>query len=203
MNALAEVNEPLVLADGTKINPADGTVIEDAPAELIEIPSHSQAVALITKTRRRIADLPDIPQRMHVIGAVLSYRLFGLDDTEIALATGMTEEQIGRIIVSDAYTSLHEKAIEGILSSDAENVRNLFAQGARKAAQTVTKLSTLPNALGFRAAKDVLDRAGMRPADVVEHRHKLDGELHIVHIRKDTRDELPVVEGLTDVLAND
>lgn len=203
MNALAEVNQPLVLADGTKINPLDGTIIEDASSKMVEVPSAVEAIALVTKTRRRIADLPDIPQRMHVIGAVLAYRLFGLDDTEIALATGMSEDQIGRLTISDAYTSLHTKAIEGILAADADNVRNLFLQGARSAATNVVKMATVPGALGFRAAKDVLDRAGMRPADVVEHRHKLDGELHIVHVRRDKVDELPIIEGLTDVLGSD
>lgn len=195
MNQLADINEPLVLADGTKIDPRDGTIIEDAPV-LVEVPSHTEAVKLVTQTRRRIADLPDIPNRMHVVGAVLAYKLFGLDEVEIALATGMTEEQVGRIIVSDAYSQLHSKAVEGILQSDAENVRNLFAQGARAAAQNVVKLAQSNNALGFRAAKDVLDRAGMRPADVVEHRHRLDGELHIVHIRRDKTDEMPIIEGL-------
>lgn len=195
MNALADINEPLVLADGTRINPVDGTIIEDAPT-LVEVPSNTEAVQLVIKTRRRIADLPDIPKRMHVVGAVLAYKLFGLDETEIALATGMTEEQVGRIIVSDAYTQLYTKAVEGILHADADNVRNLFAQGARAAAQNVVKLAQSNNALGFRAAKDVLDRAGMRPADVVEHRHRLDGELHIIHVRRDKNDEIPIIEGL-------
>lgn len=195
MNQLADINAPLVLADGTKINPVDGTIIEDAPV-LVEVPSNTEAVQLVTKTRRRIADLPDIPQRMHVVGAVLAYKLFGLDETEIALATGMTEDQVGRIIVSDAYSQLHAKAVEGILQADSENVRNLFAQGARAAAQNVVRLAQANNALGFRAAKDVLDRAGMRPADVVEHRHRMDGELHIVHIRRDKQDEIPIIEGL-------
>ena len=198
MNQLADINEPLVLADGTKINPVDGTIIEDGPPQMFEVPSHSEAVNLVVRTRRRIADLPDIPARMHVVGAILAYRLFGLDDQEIAIATGMSEAQVGRIIVSDAYTSLHDKAIEGILTAESENVRNLFSQGARTAAQNVVRLAQANNALGFRAAKDVLDRAGMRPIDVVEHRHKMDGELHIVHIRRDKQDEIPTIEGFYD-----
>ena len=198
---LAAHNAPLILADGTKINPDDGTVIEDAPATLVEVPNHSEAVQLVTNTRRRIADLPDIPQRMHVVGAILAYRLFGLDDQEIALATGMTEVQVGRIIMSDAYTSLHEKAVSGILQAESDSVRQLFNQGSRDAARNVINLARGNNALGFRAAKDVLDRAGMRPADVVEHKHRLEGELHIVHIRREANAEIPIIEGLSDDLA--
>lgn len=203
MSLLVDINEPLVLADGTRINPADGTIIEDAPPPMIEVPSHSEAVQLVAKTRRRIADLPDIPSRMHVVGAVLAYRLFGLDDQEVALATGMTEEQVGRIIVSDAFGELHRKVVEGIITNEADSVRQMFTQGARTAAQNVVRLAAAPNALGFRAAQDVLDRAGMRPADVVEHRHKMDGELHIVHIRRDRLDEIPIIEGLNDGTADE
>ena len=35
------------------------------------------------------------------------------------------------------------------------------------------------------AAKDVLDRGGHRPVDIVEHINRMDGELRIVHIKKD------------------
>ena len=50
-------------------------------------------------------------------------------------------------------------------------------------------------ALGFAAAKDILDRAGHRPADVVEHRHRLDNSLQIEIIRKDENTaSLPVID---------
>lgn len=191
---LPDVNAPLLLADGTKIDPITGEVLKDAPPKMVEVPSATEAVKLVTATRRRIADLPDIPKRMHVVGAVLSYRLFGFDDHEIALATGMTVDQVGRIIMSDAYTTLHDKVVQGILSAEADSVRNIFTQGARDAARNVATMAKRDDALGFRAAQDVLDRAGMRPVDVVEHRHRMDGELHIVHIRRTDNEKLPEID---------
>lgn len=195
MDQFAELNEPLVLADGTKIDTTTGEVLYDS---LVEVPSATEAIKLVTKTRKRIADLPDVPQRMHVVGAVLSYRLFGFDDAEIALALNLTDAQVGRIVISDAYTTLHREVVNSILHSETDSVRSLFEQGARRAAENVVKISSRTDALGFRAARDVLDRAGMRPADVVEHRHMMDGQLQIVHIRRDKHDDLPVIEGFAN-----
>ena len=192
---LADINEPLLLADGTRIDTTTGEVLYDS---LVEVPSATEAIKLVTKTRKRIADLPDVPQRMHVVGAVLSYRLFGFDDQEIALALNLTEAQVGRIIMSDAFITLHKEVVNGILRSETDNVRSLFEQNARRAAENVVKIASRQDALGFRAARDVLDRAGMRPADVVEHRHMMDGQLQIVHIRRDKEDDLPVIEGFAD-----
>jgi hypothetical protein len=35
------------------------------------------------------------------------------------------------------------------------------------------------------AARDILDRSGHRPSDVVEHRHRMDGGLVIEIVRRD------------------
>ena len=50
------------------------------------------------------------------------------------------------------------------------------------------------NGVGTRmaAAKDVLDRAGHRPADVIEHKHSLEGGLTIEYI--DHKDEIPTID---------
>ena len=42
------------------------------------------------------------------------------------------------------------------------------------------------------AAKDVLDRAGQRPVDVVEHRHKMEGGLTIEYVEK--KDDIPTID---------
>ena len=34
------------------------------------------------------------------------------------------------------------------------------------------------------AARDILDRSGHRPADVVEHRHRVDGGLVIEYVKR-------------------
>jgi len=42
------------------------------------------------------------------------------------------------------------------------------------------------------ASTQILDRAGFRPADIVEHRIRHENELRIIHIRDDN--EMPVIE---------
>jgi hypothetical protein len=48
--------------------------------------------------------------------------------------------------------------------------------------------------LGTRlgVAKDVLDRAGHRPADIIEHRHKMEGGLTIEYVEK--KDDIPTID---------
>jgi hypothetical protein len=42
------------------------------------------------------------------------------------------------------------------------------------------------------AARDILDRSGHRPSDVVEHRHRMDGGLVIEIVRRDA--VLPIID---------
>jgi hypothetical protein len=186
---LATSAQPLVLADGRLVYP-DGSVVDPTQAqELVEIPTNREAVALVISARKKIADLPAVPKTMNTVSVVLSYTLFGLDDVEIALATGMTEDQVGRIKMHEAFTQMRESVVSSILGSEADNVRDLFQQHSRNA------VSKLVDALEGKkinnnqilVARDFLDRAGHRPADVVEHRHKLDGGLTIEIIRREDK----------------
>jgi len=52
--------------------------------------------------------------------------------------------------------------------------------------------SDAKNAL--KAAQDILDRAGHRPADIVMHQHKVEGGLKIEYISRKIDTVLPVVE---------
>lgn len=186
--SLANSAQPLVLADGRLVYP-DGNIVDpkQAQEQLIEIPTNREATALVIAARRKISDLPDVPRTMNTISVVLSYSLFGLDDTEIALATGMTELQVGRIKIHDAYTRMKEDVVASILGSEADDVRSLFQQHSRMAVgKMVDILKTSKSEVNkLVVARDFLDRAGHRPADVVEHRHKMEGGLTIEIIRRD------------------
>jgi hypothetical protein len=48
--------------------------------------------------------------------------------------------------------------------------------------------------LAFKASQDVLDRAGHRPVDIVEHRHKMEDALNIVYIKKDETIPVPTID---------
>jgi hypothetical protein len=58
--------------------------------------------------------------------------------------------------------------------------------------------------LAFKASQDILDRAGHRPADVIEHRHRMEDSLNIVITKRDETKQLPTLEGVfTEVDSND
>jgi hypothetical protein len=175
----------------------DGTVTGDEPApqpEFVEVPTHEEAQRIVTAARRKLSELPEVPRTMNAIGVILSYTLFGLDDEEIAIATGLSAEQIGRIKVGDPYTQMHDAIVRTVLDSETTVVRDLFTKNARNAAQVVVQaMAEGTRADRIAAAKDILDRSGHRPSDVVEHRHRMDGGLVIEIVKRDGA-VLPVID---------
>jgi hypothetical protein len=185
---------PLRLADGRLVMP-NGEIDSGAPKqEFVEVPTYAEAQRIVTATRRKISDLPEVPRTMNAVGIILSYTMFGLDDEEISIATGLSVEQIGRIKIGDPYTQMHEAIVRSILEAETEVVRDLFTKNATRAAKTViSALEEGSRSDRMAAAKDILDRSGHRPSDVVEHRHRMDGGLVIEIVRRDAT-VLPVID---------
>lgn len=187
----------ITLADGTVISMTTGRPVRDrngvAPG-YVAVPTNTEAVREVTRARRRIADLPDTPERMNIISCVASYYLFGLSDFEIAHALNVTEQQVGNIKTTDAFNKLIEAMTESIVEGGKDDVRMLIEQNARNAVQNiVTLMSSDDEKVAVVAAKDILDRAGHRPSDVVEHRHRIEGGLTIEYVRKNADDAMPVL----------
>ena len=167
--------EPLVLADGTRINPVDGVIIEDE--FLVEVPNTEDIKREIVAARKRISDLPVPPNQMNTISVIISYTLFKS---------------------SDSYRSLQEQFVKNIMESDASDVRNMFVQKSKTAAHTMFALMESNNeATRGSAAKDILDRAGQRPVDVIEHRHRMEGGLTIEYVEK--KDDIPIIDITADL----
>ena len=186
---------PLRLADGRLVYP-DGRVDHvDGPVDgLVEVPTHAEAQRIVTAARRKLSELPEVPRTMNAVSVVLAYSLFGLDDEEIAIATGLSVEQIGRIKVGDPYTQMHDAVVRTVLDSETNVVRELFVKNARAAAQVVVRaMEEGTRSDRMAAAKDVLDRSGHRPSDVVEHRHRMDGGLVIEIVKRDGA-QMPVID---------
>lgn len=194
-------SEPLRLADGSLVYPG-GRVVHpgnNARGDFVEIPTHREAQRLITATRRRLADLPEMPKTMNAVGVILSYSLFGLDDEEIALATGLTIDQIGRIKVSDPYGQMHETVVRTVLDSETDVVRDMLSKNATRAASVMVEaLDAGSRTDRMSAARDILDRSGHRPADVVEHRHRVDGGLVIEYVKRGVA-EVPTIDMERDI----
>jgi hypothetical protein len=188
---LPQGTEPLVLADGTMISPIDGDIVIEEV--LVEVPNTEEIKREITASRKRISDLPVPPDQMNTISIIIAYSLFGITDEDISNTLLVPLEQLKTIKDSDIYTGLQDQFIKNIVTSDASNVRGMFEQKSANAAHKVFDLMESENeTTRMVAAKDVLDRAGHRPADVIEHRHKMEGGLTIEYIEK--KDDIPTID---------
>lgn len=186
--------EPLVLADGTVINPASGSV-DKQRAEYTAIPSNTEVQRHLGAVQKRLSDLPAPPQQMNTISVVLTYTMLGLSDDDISLATGLMVEQIDMIKMLEAYSDLQDQVVDAIIAADSEDVRNIVQSGARHAARTMnTLMDSESEGIQMQAAKDVLDRAGHRPVDIVEYRGKLEGDLRIEVIERNPNDDPPIID---------
>jgi len=156
-----------------------------AEQQLIEVPRNDEIKLRHAAIQRRLADLPMPVDRMNGISVILCYKMFGLSNEDIAVATGLQAEQVGSIVMSDAYGTLHKAVVENIQKADTEVIRSLIHENAKAAVQQVSDLLT-NGSEGARVAliKDMLDRDGYRPVDVVEHRHKMEGGLRVEIVEK-------------------
>lgn len=204
--SLPSGHEPLRLADGSLVYPggqivgvgvdmSGSTAVGSAPTGFVEVPTHREAQKVVTTTRRKLSDLPEVPKTMNAVSVVLSYTLFGLDDEEIAIATNLTTEQVGRIRMSDPFSQMHDTVVRTIIDSETDVVRDLLAKNARHAASAMVEALQAGNR-GDRmaAARDILDRSGHRPADIVEHRHKVDGGLVIEYVKRSDDKSAPTID---------
>jgi hypothetical protein len=192
---LADAAEPLVLADGTKINPTTGEVIKDKKYSLVEVPSPAAAQEIVARTRRTIQDMPVAPKQMNGISLVVFYALWGMADQEIAIHMELSIDQIKNIKKLPEYKKLKEDIFQNIMQTEATEIRGFFQQASKNAAKKVVDLMEEDGVLGFKAAQDILDRAGHRPADIVEHRHTMENTLQIEYIKKsETIESVPVID---------
>ena len=193
---LPDPDAPFVLADGTKINPQNGKVVRDSTARggFVEIPSAGEAQAIVARTRRSVAELPVVGAGMNALSLVLLYSMWGLSDQDIAIQINVTIDQVKNIKKLEEYKKLSNDILTNVLEYEANDIRTFFQQNAKGAATKIVELATQEDgALGFKASQDILDRAGFRPADVHEHRIKMDA-LQIEVIRKDEKPDIPAIE---------
>lgn len=193
------IGEPLILADGTKIDPTNGKRIID----IVEVPSATQAINTIKRVHRTLADLPAPPKQMNIISAIISYSLVGLSDEDIAIALDITVKQVTVIKEQDIYRKMEENIVSNMMVSDADNIGNIIKAHSTTAINKIVALiGCKDEKIGLKAAQDVLDRGGFRPVDQVEHRMSVNGGLSIEFIRRDDT-VIPTVQMTIDGEATD
>lgn len=190
---LANSNDVLVLADGTKIGP-DGKQIKE-PKVLRPMPTFSEAQDKIARANRRLSDLPTLPAQMNTLNVVMMYSLWGLGDQDIALAINLTVEQVQHIKSNEIYSRVLDEMVKSVLAQDQDRIRAVINEHAVSA---ITKVGSLVDSedddIALRASRDILDRAGHRPADIIEIRNKMEQTLRIEYVKTDQTKSMPALD---------
>lgn len=186
---LPEPGEPLETARGV-VQPVTPGI-----RRMVEVPSNQQAVTIIEGTRRKLAELPVTPKSLNPVAVVCIYTMYGLDSQEISIATGLTIQQINTLRMTNEYALIQRAVVDTVLSAETGEVKDYIQRAAGKAAKKVESLvdSADPN-VALKASKDMLDRAGLRPVDVVEVRNKMDMGLVIEVVNRKDTNERPVID---------
>lgn len=204
----ATVDEVLVLADGTKINKRTGEVIRDKveDVQLLDVDGAGDSVVedetgeteigeikRLLPVNRHLNDLPGDNNSTKAIGLITALTLFGINDREISFICNTDMEKVVAIKQSERYNDMVNGVIENVMRAQSDNIRAIFVNNAKEAAQHIVSglRSKVPD-IRHMSAKEVLDRGGFRPVDVVEHRVRHENELKIVHIRGDAEKSVTI-----------
>lgn len=203
------------LADGTLIDPSTREPVHsalqakknsklpddgDGVGEGVEADEQEEddVLAVVVPTARRsIMDLSLSKEQMAMINNVLVYTLWGLPDDEIAIQCNCSQHHLAIIRDLDDYKRMHNAMIDGLREGYTATVQGIMADAAPKAARgIVSNMKSKSADIKMAAMKDVLDRAGHRPADRVEHTHNIGNgsELVIRVIRQDDKTAFPTLD---------
>jgi hypothetical protein len=195
------VSDVLTLADGTKIDKATGSVVgeEIKTPELLEENDETVDEDEIVAIKKRIpvnrflADLPGDVNSTRAIAVICGLTLFGLNDREISIVCSTDMDKITAIKQSERFQDFSTGIIDNVMRAQSDNVRAMFVTNAKTAAEhIISGLQSKEQGIRYMASKEVLDRGGFRPIDVVEHRVKHENELKIVHIRGDAEKQVTI-----------
>jgi|SRR6187455_2896664 len=137
--------------------------------------------------RRNLIDLPADTKAVTTAGVVWLYFTLGINDAEIAEATGLKLSQVDMIKGLQLFGQLDALVKENLALLEADDVQKRIDRMSGKALDGLEDIledeDTKP-ATKSRILMNMLDRGGFSPKQVMEHRHSLEGGLVIRHIRE-------------------
>jgi hypothetical protein len=137
--------------------------------------------------RRGLVDLPADTKAVTTTGIVWLYFTLGINDAEIAEATGLKLSQVDMIKGLQLFTQIDQLIKDNLAALQSDSVQkridNMSGEVLTKLEDLIEDEETRP-ATRARVLMNMLDRGGFSPKQVMEHRHSLDGGLIIRHIRE-------------------
>lgn len=212
MADLSRINkgDPLPLFGGGHVLPSsDGgkpIVItpeeQQAENELGELLDDPITHAASDRYIRTLADVWMPAKQMNVHMLVAAYHVWGFDHHSIASMLTTSPDAVLDILNSEHVSKLQKQLVEAVRYNEMGTIHGYLAASAAKAARTVVAtLGARDGDLRLAAAKDLLDRSGFRPADRVEHVHRFEDDLRIVHINERPTPAIDLTLGDSNVAA--
>ena len=192
---LARPGDPLVAADGNKVEPENKPTKKQAKGMQLD---GALDPALYRPNKRRILkELPAAPNVISGIGAVFMFTMMGVGDREIADTLGTTVEHINELRSHPAYGECFENILAEFINANSTLITSRIASYAQTAVETIGTLASTAKKEETRivASKDILDRAGVRPKDQ-EHRASMSvNDLRIIIVDGNRSSEVSINVG--------
>jgi len=140
---------------------------------------------------RKLGDLPDIPQKMNPVTAVIFYTCVGLDDEAIATALQATEAQIATIKQSELYGQLVALFDRTVFDDARREAKHVIAKASTNAANRMVEAVDSDDPLiSLSASREVLKLSGISTEQGNES--KLSGLQIRITRREDEADEITI-----------
>lgn len=184
---LPDPNAPLLIGDGVAVMPA-------TPFSRIEVPSNSKAQRLVASTKRKLADLPAIPEHLNTFAVLLVYTASGLSDNEIAFTLGATPSQLAKMREHRAYKQLEQHMVEAVSLQSKTEVASILANKEVAAAEKLGDLlDSDDHRIALQAANSVLDRRGHTAKQQVDPAQEMRATFRIEVVDK-RHDATPIID---------
>ena len=197
--SLARPGDPLVLPDGRVIEeetdePDLELITEKKGLRAPSKPQHYRA-----SIRRVLTDLPTSAMMMRGVSVVFAYTMFGIGDVEICGTLNISPSDLKKIRAHQAYAELFDAILNEFVNANSDIIQARIQAYAHDALDTVGHLATKAKKEETRlsASKDILDRSGARPSDLVKSQAMQMNELRIVvsHPEKDVNIKVEMTNG--------
>lgn len=151
-----------------------------------------------------LGDLPADPKAITTVGVVWLYFTLGLSDHEVADACGMRVDQVDMIKGLKLFTQLDDLITHNMHELRKDDVQKRIDAMANDAFDTLAGIledDDAKPATKARVAQDMLNRAGFTPAQIINHKHTLNGGLIIRHVTNDALPKrMPTIDVDADVV---
>lgn len=117
-------------------------------------------------------DLPVEPKLFAAMTAAFGLASIGLTNAEIGHALGINRDQVAALMQHAKYGEVTELVANGAMNAYRDTVRAFLVQQSINAAHEMAAIvndESMKASERRQAAKDILDRAGLKAADVVKH----------------------------------